>query len=249
MDEFKKLSCQITVQPFTINGDEYKNIICSFGTEFTERIVVGAHYDVFGPFPGADDNASGVAGLLELGRLISETKPKLTKRIDLVAYSLEEPPFFRTEYMGSYMHARSLSHERVHVALMVCLESIGYFSHTPNSQKFPLPFLRWFYPDTGNFIVVVGKWGQSQPVKKIRTLMSQASGIHVDSIIAPPFLPGIDFSDHLNYWKCGYHAVMITDSAFYRNPNYHQPGDTMDTLDFHAMAEVIKGVYWAIINY
>jgi len=247
--EFKKLSCHTTIQPFTINGDEYKNIICSFGINKEERIVVGAHYDVFGPFPGADDNASGVAGLLELARLLNEQKPDMTRRIDLVAYSLEEPPFFRTSYMGSSIHARSLSKSSSKVTLMICLESIGYFSDKPNSQHFPLPFLRWFYPDRGNFIVVVGKWGQSKPVKKVRALMSQVSAIYVDSIVAPSFLPGIDLSDHLNYWKYGYDAVMITDSAFYRNPHYHQLSDTIETLNFNAMAEVIRGVYWTVINY
>jgi hypothetical protein len=246
--EFQKLGCDLTVQPFTVNGKEYKNIICSFGGRKEERIVVGAHYDVYGPYPGADDNASGVAGLLEIGRLLNELKPPLRKRVDLVAYSLEEPPFFRTRKMGSYVHAKSLSDANATVKVMICLESIGYFSEEPDSQHFPLFAFRWFFPDRGNFIVVVGKWGQGRPVREIRDLMSQASRIHVDSINAPSLLPGIDLSDHKNYWKFGYDAVMVTDSAFYRNPHYHEPTDTIDTLNFDYMTEVVKGVYRAVVN-
>lgn len=246
--EFQKLGCDLTVQPFVVNGNEYKNIICSFGERGAERVIVGAHYDVYGPYPGADDNASGVAGLLEVGRLLNELKPVLTKRVDLVAYSLEEPPFFRTHKMGSYFHAKSLADGNAKVRIMICLESIGYFSEEPDSQHFPLFAFRWFFPDRGNFIVVVGKWGQGRPVREVQGLMSQASRIHVDSINAPSILPGIDLSDHRNYWKFGYDAVMVTDSAFYRNPHYHEPTDTIDTLNFDYMAEVIKGVYWAVVN-
>jgi len=247
-DEFERLGCDLTVQPFTVNGKEYKNILCSFEGGGEERIIVGAHYDVYGPYPGADDNASGVAGLLEIGRLLNELRPPLKKRVDLVAYSLEEPPFFRTRKMGSYVHAKSLASANATVKVMICLESIGYFSEEPDSQHFPFFAFRWFFPDKGNFIVVVGKWGQGRPVKEVRDLMSQASGIHVDSINAPSLLPGIDLSDHKNYWKFGYDAVMVTDSAFYRNPHYHMPTDTIGTLNFDFMAEVVKGVYWAVVN-
>lgn len=246
--EFQKLGCDLTVQPFTVNNRPYQNVICSFGQREAERIVVGAHYDVYGPYPGADDNASGVAGLLEIGRLLNELKPSLKKRIDLVAYSLEEPPFFRTRKMGSYHHAKSLSDANAAVKIMICLESIGYFSEEPGSQHFPFFAFRWFFPDRGNFIVVVGKWGQAAPVREVRSLMSRASKIHVDSINAPSLLPGIDLSDHKNYWKFGYDAVMVTDSAFYRNPHYHEPTDTINTLSFDYMAEVIKGVYWAVVS-
>jgi hypothetical protein len=150
--------------------------------------------------------------------------------------------------MGSYHHAKSLSDANAAVKIMICLESIGYFSEEPGSQHFPFFAFRWFFPDRGNFIVVVGKWGQAAPVREVRSLMSRASKIHVDSINAPSLLPGIDLSDHKNYWKFGYDAVMVTDSAFYRNPHYHEPTDTINTLSFDYMAEVIKGVYWAVVS-
>jgi hypothetical protein len=246
MGELRKLGCDLTVQPFTVRGADYKNVICSFGNPEAERVVVGAHYDVAGETPGADDNASGVAGLLELARLVSEAKPELPYRLDFVAYSLEEPPFFRSRDMGSYFHAKSLADTNAKVKAMLCLESIGYFSDEPDSQTFPAFFLRWFYPDRGNFIVVVGKWGQGDLVRTVRTLMSEAAGIHVDSITAPVIVPGIDFSDHRSYWKFDYPAVMITDTAFYRNYHYHELSDTIETLDFDRMAEVVKGIYRAI---
>ena len=183
-----------------------------------------------------------------MGRLINELKPALKTRVDLVAYSLEEPPFFRTRNMGSYVHAKSLDDAKAKVKVMICLESIGYYSEEPFSQQFPFFFFRWFYPSKGNFVVVVGKWGKNALVKRIKNFMSDASSIHVDTIAAPFIVPGIDLSDHRSYWKFGYDAVMITDTAFYRNNNYHRFTDTIDTLDFEKMGEVVKGVYWTVIN-
>jgi Zn-dependent M28 family amino/carboxypeptidase len=248
LEQFRKMECAIDIQRYSVKGNEYKNIICSFGPRNAERIVVGAHYDVYYYQPGADDNASGVAGLLEIGRLLHELRPPLTHRLDLAAYTLEEPPFFRTRSMGSSVHARSLSERGVKVKLMISLEMIGYFSDEPRSQDYPFFFFRWFYPERANFIVVVGKLGQKEIVNKIKKNMIEGSNIDVQSINAPSLLPGIDFSDHFNFWKEGYRAVMITDTAFYRSPHYHTESDTIETLDFDRMAEVVKGVYWTITH-
>lgn len=246
--QFQLLQCTVQVQTFQVQDAEYKNIICSFGPADSERVIVGAHYDVFGDMPGADDNASGVAGILELARLINELRPELKYRIDLAAYTLEEPPFFRTEHMGSFIHAKSLSDNSVKVKVMLALEMIGYFTDKPKSQEFPAFFLKWFYPDKGNFITAIGKLGQADVTEKIKKSMTEASNIDVHSFSGPAFFSGVDFSDHLNYWKHGFDAVMITDTSFYRNPHYHSPSDTIDTLDFKKTAEVIRGVYWAILN-
>jgi Zn-dependent M28 family amino/carboxypeptidase len=251
LTEFRKTGGRVEIQRFTQDGKEYKNVICSFGPEAGERIIVGAHYDVQGNQPGADDNASGVAGLLELSRLVQSLKTELQFRIDFVAYTLEEGQFFKhpfARHYGSYIHAKSLARAGIPVRAMICLEMIGYFSDRPNSQKFPLFFLRWFYPDKGNFIAVVGKWGQGRLVKKVKKSLAAPSRVPVESLTAMSFLPGVSFSDHQSYWKFGYPAVMITDSAFYRNKNYHKPGDTADTLDYDRMAEVVKGLYWTIIQ-
>ncbi len=239
-----KENCEETqIQSFEAENKTYKNIIGSFNVSEKERIIVGAHYDVAGDTPGADDNASGVVGLLELSRLIKEVKPSLKYRIDLVAYANEEPPFFATRKMGSYIHAKSLHDKRVPVKVMICLEMIGYFSDKPNSQSFPLPFMKWFYPDKGNFVGVVGKLGQGRITKRIRDIMRKNSRIGVYSINAPKIIPGVDYSDHRNYWHFEYNAVMITDTAFYRNPNYHRRTDTIDTLDFEKMYQVINGIF------
>jgi Zn-dependent M28 family amino/carboxypeptidase len=231
-------------QPFQVGRTTYRNIGAAFGPESKERIVVGAHYDAAGPYPGADDNASGVAGLIELAGLLNAAELPVT--VELVAYTLEEPPYFRSENMGSAVHARALKAEGVAVRAMFSLEMIGYFTDAPNSQSFPAPGLSLFYPTTGNFIAVVGKMGQGSMVRKIRKAMSAASPLPVYSISAPRFLPGVDFSDHVNYWEAGYPAVMITDTAFYRNPNYHARSDTADTLDYRRMADVVRGVHAAV---
>jgi hypothetical protein len=251
LEEFKKTGGRTEIQRFVDDGKEYRNVICSFGPETGERIVIGAHYDVQGNQPGADDNASGIAGLLELSRLVQSLKPELKYRLDFVAYTLEEGQLWKhpfARHYGSYIHAKSLAQAGVQVRAMIGLEMIGYFSDRPHSQKFPLFFLKWFYPDKGNFIAVVGKWGQGSLVKKVKNLLAVPSQVPVESLTAMSFLPGLSFSDHQSYWKFDYPAVMITDTAFFRNKNYHKPSDTADTLDYERMAEVVKGLYWAVIN-
>jgi hypothetical protein len=242
-NEFLKSSELVEVQRFEVAGKEYQNIIVSFGFKNSKRILIGAHYDVCGENPGADDNASGVAGLLELARLLKSTASKLKKRIDLVAYSLEEPPYFKTNFMGSAIHAQSLFDQHQKIELMICLEMIGYYSNRSKSQEYPLQIMNRFYPDHGNFIGVVGRVNEYRYTTRLKNTIKKNTNIKVVSLSTPIILPGIDFSDHLNYWKYKYHAIMVTDTAFYRNINYHQDSDTIDTLDFDNMAEVLKGVY------
>ncbi|MFM8241825.1 MAG: M28 family peptidase, partial [Crocinitomicaceae bacterium] len=148
--EFSKYSDSVDYQLFNVNKNEYKNVICSFGTEHTQRVIIGAHYDVCGNQEGADDNASGVVGLLELARLLKNSK--LPYRVDLVAYSLEEPPFFRTKSMGSYIHAHYLKNNKIPVIGMISVEMIGYFSKEKNSQDYPISLLKLKYGSRGDFI-------------------------------------------------------------------------------------------------
>lgn len=245
--QFSETGCNPLRQTFTANDTEYTNVICSFGTENKRVLVIGAHYDVAGSFPGADDNASGVAGLLELARLIHVQNPALEVRVDLVAYANEEPPYFRTEGMGSMIHAKSLKDAGEWVDLMISLEMIGYFTDEPNSQKYPTVLLRPFYPSTGNFIGVIGGLANWNSVRKVKTNLIKYSTLPVYSINAPSAIPGIDFSDHASYWKHGFDAVMISDTSFYRNPNYHKASDTANTLDYNRMGDVVNGVYGLII--
>jgi hypothetical protein len=149
--------------------------------------------------------------------------------------------------MGSAVHARSLREQGASVRAMISLEMIGYFSDREGSQRLPSPLLKAVYPTRGDFITVVGKMDQGPLVRTVKRAMRGASTLPVYSINAPRAIPGVDFSDHANYWDAGYDAVMVTDTAFYRNPNYHAHTDTAETLDYVRMAAVVWGVYEAVL--
>jgi len=244
--DFLNYSDSVYYQKFEVNGIVYKNVICSFGTENTKRIVVGAHYDVCGNQEGADDNASGVIGLLELARQLKGIK--LKNRIDLVAYTLEEPPYFRTEFMGSFIHAKSLVDEKTEVYGMISLEMIAYFKDEKKSQTYPIGILKLIYGGKGNFITLVNKMYAGKFAREFSNKMKKKSSIKTKKFKAPRILPGIDFSDHRNYWHFGISALMITDTSFYRNFNYHQKTDTIETLDLNRMALVIDEVLQTLIQ-
>ena len=249
--EFTAAGATAEEQKWMAQGSEYKNIIASYNIEKTKRLIIGAHYDVAGDQPGADDNASAVAGLLETARLIFTHKPQLEYRIDFVAYCLEEPPFFASDYMGSYVHAHSLYDNKVDVLGMICYEMIGYYSDEPESQPFPSPALAARYPHTANFIMVVGIEKYAAFNNKVHQLMSVNSGIDVQVVNFPSSDPSAGLagmSDQRSYWRFNYPAFMINDTAFVRNPNYHRRSDTIDTLDFDKMTEVINSACRAIIN-
>lgn len=245
-DEFEQAGAKPGLQTWRAGSKEYTNVIASYNTGKTKRLVVGAHYDVCGNQPGADDNASAVAGLLEIARLLFEQQPALDYRIDFVAYCLEEPPFFASEEMGSYVHAKSLHDIKADVIGMISLEMIGYFSDEPNSQPYPSPELAKLYPDTANFIIVVGIDKCAAFNNKVHRLMSDGSAIDVQIINFPAGDGLAGLSDQRSYWKFGYNALMINDTAFIRNPNYHMKSDTIDTLDFQKMTEVINSAYRGI---
>jgi len=243
-DHFEKAGAPVTTQFYTAGGMTYENVIGCFGPDEGERVIVGAHYDAAEDTPGADDNASAVAGLIELAYLLGKEKPK--GHVELVAYSTEEPPFFGTDDMGSAHHAKGLHEMGVKMRLMIALECIGYFTDEPGSQAYPVPFLGLFYPDKGDYIGIVGRFFDRALVKTTERIMRAATDLPVESIHAPRFLPGIHLSDHRNYWQYGYRAIMITDTAFYRNAEYHRTGDTADRLDYVRMAKVVVGVYAVI---
>lgn len=244
--EFAANGYEYKEQIWEATGNEYKNIIASWQKDRKRRLIIGAHYDVAGDQPGADDNASAVAGLLETARLISENQPELDYGIDFVAYNLEEQPFFATKKMGSYIHAKSLYDNKVDVMGMICYEMIGYFIDDPGSQSYPSPEWVEKYPDTADFIVVVGIERYKDFSSKVHRLMSEQSGIKVEKIDFPDGSGLAGRSDERNYWEFGYDAVMINDTSFIRNPNYHQISDTIETLDFNKMTEVVNSCYKAI---
>ena len=240
-NELSKNCDTVYYQEYRVNGLEYKNVIGVIGLHKKDKIVIGAHYDVAGNQEGADDNASGVTGLLELSRLFS--KEKLGFQIEFVAYTLEEPPYFRTDHMGSHVHAKSLYDSNVEIMGMICLEMIGYFDDSKNSQGYPIGVLKLLYGSRGDYITVVQKFGNGRFGRQVSRGMKKQNVIRTKSFKAPAKLPGVDFSDHLNYWRYDYSAVMITNTAFYRNKNYHQATDKMETLDLHRMGLVIDEVY------
>ncbi len=247
-NELQKQGYSVQRQRYLIDEtDEVENIIVSLGPKDGKRIIVGAHYDSYGNHPGADDNASGVAGLLAIAKFLKKYESELKKRIDLVAYTLEEPPFFRTKNMGSYVHAKSLVDNNVELIGMICLEMLGYYRNEKNSQDYPLGLMKWFYPREGDFIGVVSNFKSGSLKSYMAEFMAKAK-IKVETLSAPSWLVGVDFSDHLNYWNFGYNAIMITDTAFYRNPNYHQKTDTIETLDFNKMKETVRGISYGLYN-
>ena len=245
-DEFSKFTPNVSYQEFEVGGNTYKNVIGLFGQEDGPRIIVGAHYDVCGDQDGADDNASGVVGLLELARLIEWEKCK--NRIELVAYSLEEPPYFGSTEMGSYVHAKYLYDNKIDVYGMICLEMIGYFSDEKNSQAYPLGLLKMFFGSKGDYITVIRKFHDGKFAGKYKSNMKESKTIRTKSLKAPASLRGIDFSDHRNYWEFGFSSVLITNTGFYRNPNYHHNTDLLSTLDILRMSQVIDEVYRSIIE-
>jgi hypothetical protein len=230
------------LQKYSYDGQVFSNVIVSIEgkTHPDEMVIVGAHYDTVFGTPGADDNASAVAMLLEMSRILKGFSPARTIR--LVFFVLEEPPAFRTQHMGSYVYAKEAKAKNENIKAMICLEMLGYYTDKKGGQTFPLPLMNLMYSSTPDFIAVVGNLKSRSLLDVVRTSLTQRSSIPVETLSTVSFVPGVDFSDHWSFWKMGYPAVMITDTAFYRNPNYHTEGDTINTLDFNRMKELLKGL-------
>jgi Zn-dependent M28 family amino/carboxypeptidase len=243
-DKFRSYGYSVKRQSFAYSGNTYYNIIAeATGTDAAAKdvLIIGAHYDTVKGTPGADDNASGVAALLELARLTVLQPAKRTIRF--VAFCLEEPPVFGTEHMGSYVYAKSVKEEGVKVYGMISLEMVGYFCDEKDCQRFPLSCIGWAYPDRGNYLAFVGNNASRSFTKKVRKAFARASSLPVESLNTFSSVTGVDFSDHRNFWKFGFSAFMITDTSFYRNHNYHEAQDTPETLDYKRMSELVRGIY------
>jgi len=248
-NEFSKYSDQAEYQPYLAGQTTFKNIICSFGKPTAKRIIIGAHYDVCDRLPGADDNASGVAGLIELARMFSQFDfSNYPYRIDLVAYCLEEPPYFGTDQMGSYQHAKLLHDNNVDVYGMVALEMIGYFSDEPNSQTYPLKSMEKKYGTVGDYIATATKLKAGKFVNRFAELMDKNTHIKHHYYKAPKQVDIVGMSDHFNYWRFRYSACMLTDTSYLRNPNYHKKTDTIETLNLTKMKAVIDAVFESVID-
>ncbi|MEF9437485.1 MAG: M28 family peptidase [Candidatus Mariimomonas ferrooxydans] len=244
--ELSSYGYDVSFQTYRFQGNTYKNISAGIrGKKTPEKIlIIGAHYDTVTGTPGADDNASAIAGLLELARLLRNRS--FDKSVRFVAFTLEEPPLFRSKFMGSHVYARSLNEKREDIEGMICLEMIGYFTDKPESQFFPLTFFKWMYSTTGNFILFVSNLQSKGFLNRVRHAFQKGTDLPVESISSLSIVPGIDFSDHRSFWKFGFNALMVTDTAFYRNPYYHGPGDVSETLDYIRMTKVVIGLKSAI---
>ena len=246
-EKLRHYGCHVERQSFTYGDKTYFNVLAEVKGLRDNKdsvLVIGAHYDTVAGTPGADDNASGVAGLLELARL-SVSSP-LGRTVHFVAFSLEEQPAFMTKHMGSYVYAKALKERGVKVEGMISLEMLGYYCDRKGCQIYPFSLFKLFYPTSGNFISFVGNLSSRAFMNKIKNSFLSVSRMPVESLSGISLIPGVDFSDHRSFWKFGYPAFMITDTAFYRNPNYHGPGDTAETLDYEKMAELVGGLYKAL---
>jgi Peptidase family M28 len=232
-------------QTFEVAGKTVRNIDAIIDPDAAvsaaEVIVVGAHYDSAPGTPGANDNASGAAAVIELARLLHDLAGKARKRIRLMLFVNEEPPYFRTEHMGSLRYARSLAARGERVAAMYSLETIGFYSSVPGSQQYPAPF-GLLFPDRGDFVAFVGMLG-SRPLlwDTIRSFRSHTAFPSIGGV-APSIVPGIDWSDHWAFAEHGFPAIMITDTALFRYPHYHRPSDTPDKVDVESLGRVVKGI-------
>ena len=244
---WEKIGHQVSAQTFSVQNVECQNLAIEIPgrSKPGEIVLVGAHYDTVSWAPGANDNGSAVAALLELSRLFSTESPSRTLRF--VAFTNEEPPFFKSSSMGSLVYAKACQKRKENIVGMVCLETIGYYRDEPKTQKYPFPF-RFFYPDKGNFVAVVGNLRSKPLVKSFTRHFMEESDFPVECVATFGFLTGIDWSDHWSFWHCGYPAIMITDTALFRYPYYHSPEDTSDKIAYHSLARVTYGVYRALLR-
>lgn len=249
-NEFTEAGMATESQYFEAEGNSYRNIIARYNANSSKRLIVGAHYDVAGDSPGADDNASAVAGMLEIARMMRTGCPSPDYGIDFVAFCLEEPPFFGGPQMGSAVHAKSLREKRTEIIGMICLEMIGYYSDKQGSQNLPpVAGITNAFPDTGNFIIVAGRSHQAKFAVKVGESIGNSCSIKIFTVTDPRLDSFLGLSDHSSYWKYGYNAVMITDTAALRNPYYHTEDDTAEKLNYDSIAELVKGCYNAVTRF
>lgn len=244
---FESAGHRVSRQEFELTVCSPKGRICSNieaelpgRTRAGEIVVIGAHYDSLFGTPGANDNASGVAALLALARAFAGRATDRTLRF--VGFANEEPPFFLTPDMGSVVYARRCKQRGENVVAMLSLETVGYYSDQPGSQKFPVRLLGLVYPSTGNFIGFVGNLKSGRLVRDAVGSFRRHARFPSEGAAVPAWIPGAGWSDHWAFWQEGYPAVMVTDTAPFRYPHYHQPSDTPDRLDYDPLARVVSGL-------
>jgi len=253
--EFKSYGLSVESDRFAYWGRNFRNLIARAGPhpypspigrgkEGEGLIIIGAHFDSVAGTPGADDNASGVAVLLEAARILSGLR--LRSPVLFCAFNLEE-----LNMIGSAHFAKRLKSQGAEIRAMVSLEMVGYTDSGAGGQKYPAG-LSWLYPDRGDFIGVVGNWRSATVLRRVAASMRQVKGLPVETltVLGNGFLvPAVRLSDHSPFWDLGYPALLVTDTSFFRNPHYHRASDTVDTLDLDFMAKVCQGVVNAVLNF
>ena len=245
MEEWRRQGHEVVIHWYDAGGVPCANIeVSRLGSRRPDHILlIGAHYDTVSGSPGADDNASGIAALLELSRLFADAVPAVTVRF--VAFVNEEPPFFMTRKQGSLVYARDARRRGDDIRLMVSLETIGYYRDDPGSQLYP-PLFRLFYPDRANFIGFVSDFRSRRMMLRLASLFRSRSDFPLEHVATFRFIPGVAWSDHLSFWRMGFRALMVTDTAFYRYPFYHSADDRPDALAYPQLARVTEGLFNAL---
>ncbi len=240
--EFEAAGYLVEHDVFEVEGVLCENLIAELagGDRAEEIVVVGAHYDSVGDIPAANDNGSGVAATLALARRFAGQQPQRTIRF--LAFVNEEPPYFQTDQMGSFVYARRCKERGDKVIAMLSLETIGYYTREKDTQRYPIGGLKTFYPSTGDFITFVGNFSSRKLVKQATGTFRKHAAFPSQGTALPGVIPGVGWSDQWSFWQVDYPAIMVTDTAPYRYPYYHRSNDTPDKLDYESTARVVEGL-------
>ncbi len=238
----QQAGCDFEGHAYEVAGIDAYNIVSeqTGGDRANEIVVIGAHYDTIPNCPGANDNASGIAALLELAAACRRQQFERTLRF--VAFVNEEPPFFRTAAMGSLVYARRCRAQGANVVGMCALETIGCYTSVSGSQRYPWSPLAWRYPATGNFVAFISNWKSRQWLKQVSTAFRASTSFPMEDVALPSLVSGVGWSDHWAFWRAGYPAMMVTDTAPFRYLHYHKPSDTPDKLHYDDFARVVTGL-------
>ncbi len=247
---YREIGLSVHSEPYQYRNLTVANVVAeiSFCANPSKRYLLGAHYDSVTGTVGADDNASAIAVQLETARHLNALMKHhegMDLAVKFVSFALEEPPVFSTRHMGSRVYARRAKEEKEKIDGMICLEMVGYSCHNPGCQGYPFPLMFLGYPEEGNFIGLVGNFKSRDFTGSLFRAFRKNPELPVIKLTVPFggwLMPSVRLSDHSSFWDQGFKAVMITDSAFYRNPHYHLPSDTMEKLDYGFMAELVKSL-------
>lgn len=239
---WRRQGYDVTRQTYEVRGVQCSNLAVTRpgSSNSDEMILIGAHFDSVMGSPGANDNGSGVAALLELSNLFARHRPDVTVRF--VAFVNEEPPFFYWGKMGSAVYAKAARERNDNILFMVALETIGYYTNEPGSQRYP-PLFKLFYPDLGNFVSFVSNFRSRAVMRRAARSFRAASTFPLQHVATFSWIPGVAWSDHLSFWRQKYRAFMVTDTAFYRYRFYHTPEDTADKLCYEPFAQCCNGLF------